>query len=61
LRHSFASHLLAEGFDIYVIKRLLGHTSIKTTCAYLHLDPDYLKTIRSPLDLLMKGNEEVRS
>lgn len=52
LRHCFASHLLEDGAELYVIKRWLGHTAIKTTCTYLHLSPDYLAKITSPLDLL---------
>jgi integrase/recombinase XerD len=52
LRHCFASHLLDAGAEIYVIKRCLGHTSIKTTCNYIHLSPDYLSKLTSPLELL---------
>lgn len=52
LRHCFASHLYENGAELYVIKRWLGHSSIKTTCRYIHLSPDYLHSIKSPLDLL---------
>ena len=38
--------------ELYMIKRWLGHTAIKTTCTYLHLSPDYLAQTTSPLDLL---------
>ena len=37
LRHCFASHALELGVEMYIIKRWLGHTSITTTCGYLHL------------------------
>ena len=50
LRHCFASHALEQGTEMYIIKRWLGHTSITTTCGYLHLSPSYLADIKSPLD-----------
>ena len=52
LRHCFASHLLDAGTEIYVIKRWMGHSSLKTTYKYIHLSPDYLRKIKSPLDYL---------
>lgn len=57
LRHCFASHLFDSGTEIYVIKRWMGHTSIRTTYKYIHLCPDYLKKIASPLDRLYSGGE----
>ena len=54
LRHCFASHALEQGVEMYIIKRWLGHTSITTTCGYLHLSPSHLAKIKSPLDLLYK-------
>ena len=50
LRHSFATHLLESGVDIYHIQRLLGHTTVKTTAGYLHLTPRELAQVISPLD-----------
>ncbi|MGB5992589.1 MAG: tyrosine-type recombinase/integrase [Desulfobacterales bacterium] len=52
LRHAFATHLLSQGTDLYTISRLLGHTSIKTTVVYLHLIPERITNIKSPLDHL---------
>ncbi len=50
LRHSFATHLIDNGTDIYMIMKLLGHNEIKTTMRYLHVtNRDVLKII-SPLD-----------
>jgi integrase len=43
LRHTFASHLVMQGVDIYTVSRLLGHSDIKTTQIYAHLAPDHLK------------------
>jgi site-specific recombinase XerD len=52
LRHSFATHLLYYGTDIYTLKRLLGHASIKSTIKYLHLIPERISKLKSPLDFL---------
>jgi site-specific recombinase XerD len=52
LRHCFATHLLEQGVDVYLIKRFLGHLSIQTTLGYLHLLPDRLAEVKSPLDSL---------
>lgn len=52
LRHCFATHLLEQGIDIYIIKRFLGHASIKTTMVYLHVVPQRLTMVKSPLDTM---------
>jgi integrase/recombinase XerD len=52
LRHVFATHLLESGTNIFVIKVLLGHASISSTCRYLHLVRMDAFEIKSPLDLL---------
>ncbi len=52
LRHSFATHMIEHGCQIFLIKRFLGHSSIKTTYRYIHVSPDYLEKSVSPLDLL---------
>ncbi len=43
LRHTFASHFLMKGGNIYDLQKILGHSTIHMTERYAHLVPDYLK------------------
>lgn len=52
LRHCFASHLLAKGVNIFKIKELLGHQSIKTTWTYCHVGRKEILDVTSPLDVM---------
>lgn len=57
LRHSFATHLLENGVDLFLIKNLLGHNSIRTTMVYLHLRKCVLSEVKNPIDDILNQED----
>jgi site-specific recombinase XerD len=56
LRHSFATHLIENGYDLVKVQALLGHNSPDTTMVYVHMASPDLLGVMSPYDLLIKQN-----
>ena len=50
LRHSFATHLVEQGYDLRTLQELLGHSNLNTTMIYTHVAGKNILGVKSPLD-----------
>ncbi|HHT9111510.1 MAG TPA: tyrosine-type recombinase/integrase [Candidatus Brocadiaceae bacterium] len=48
--YSFATHLLENGYDIWTIQELLGHSNLQISMIYTHFSTKNILGVRSPLD-----------
>ncbi len=62
LRHSYATHLIEDGYDLTIVQSLFGHKSPETTMIYVHMANPKLLSVKSPLDNLnLRHNNEKQS
>jgi site-specific recombinase XerD len=59
LRHSFATHLIENGYDVTRVQALLGHNSTDTTMVYVHMASPDLLNVKSPYDYLLNLNQKI--
>lgn len=59
LRHTFATRLIQGGADLYAVKRMLGHRTIRTTERYAHHSPESLRATVGHLDEVYREGASV--
>lgn len=52
LRHSFATHIVQNGYTAMELQPLMGHSKLETTMMYLHMGSPNMLNVKSPLDTL---------
>jgi len=60
-RHSFATHLIENGYGVSSVQSLLGHNNIETTMVYVHMTNPKMLNVKSPLDSLQLEKEDRKS
>ena len=61
LRHSFATHLVENGYEVCAVQPLLGHNSAETTMVYVHMARPALVSIESPYDSLSQQHPQQKT
>ena len=61
LRHSFATHLIQNGYAVTEVQPLLGHSKMETTMIYLHMASPNLLAVKSPFDSLPEKKVELEA
>ncbi|UCF39304.1 MAG: tyrosine-type recombinase/integrase, partial [Acidobacteriota bacterium] len=54
LRHTYASHLVMAGVDLYTVSELFCHSSIEVTKRYAHLSPDHKSRATAKLEAYLR-------
>lgn len=57
LRHTFSSHWMIDGGDIFKLSRILGHSNVKVTMRYAHLAPTAFEADYGRLGFTIPGEK----